>query len=140
MSDFGLGDSWELHHPHKQQYSYISQHIITRTDFLSLATHSISERWVRSKMISNHSPVFAHFKKNYQLQSITGWVFKKSVLSNQVFIDSLETDWESFLEITDSPNIFPALPWEIGEGSDRFILCIWKNDWHWTGSEIKNQN
>lgn len=145
MSDFGLGDSWKLHHPHEQKYSYISQahHSFTRTDFfiVSNTLHSdISERWICSKMISDHSPVFGHFKKNYQPQSITGWIFNKSLLSDQDFIDFLERDWESFVEITDSSNTLPALPWEIRKGSDHFILRIWKNDWHWTGSEIKNQN
>lgn len=92
MSDFGLGDSWKLHHPHEQKYSYISQahHSFTRTDFfiVSNTLHSdISERWICSKMISDHSPVFGHFKKNYQPQSITGWIFNKSLLSDQDFID-----------------------------------------------------
>lgn len=120
IEDFGLGDSWRLKHPTKQQYTFHSpvHHSYSRIDLI-LTSNSImsqiTDQHIHPILISDHAPISITWNIINQPKITSRWRFNTSLLSDPVFDSFFNREWTSFMELNDSPTTSPSLLWQTGK-------------------------
>ncbi|KAJ0022323.1 hypothetical protein NQD34_009813 [Periophthalmus magnuspinnatus] len=87
MTDFGLGDSWRLSHPHKRQYTHSSavHHSSSRIDYILISNillSNIKETTIHPISISDHAPVSLTLQFHYYTKPSLRWRFNLSLLKD----------------------------------------------------------
>ncbi|KAJ0022349.1 hypothetical protein NQD34_009839 [Periophthalmus magnuspinnatus] len=114
---YGVLDPWRLKHPTSKQFSFFSpvHQSYSRIDYflidqklLPLVTHIDYD----SIVISDHAPVILKLTFPENVASPFSWRLNSRLLSDQKFVEFINTQIDFFMDLNESPEISFSTLWE----------------------------